>query len=210
MRKTLVAAMVAAGMLASGLAMAQNAAPKPQFKFKFNFDGGAKKAVPASKKASSAPKKTRPAVVKVPKADKEVYVPVKIEATAPDVREPASPKAPEAPRAPASDAFADQTVGVIFAPGETVLTHDDKAAIDAFASAIRDRDDVNVKIMGYASAEASDSPHKARQISLTRALAVRSYLLHDGIGNFKIEVRALGNASTDDVKDKVEIIAGRR
>ncbi|GHU00277.1 hypothetical protein FACS1894186_0450 [Alphaproteobacteria bacterium] len=176
--------------LAAG-ARAQNA--KPQFKFKFNFDqsaGQAKVYAPVG----------RGAVAEIPVAMEDLPAPSGV------------PKAPPAPRVPPSvgagrevPADALTTLVVEFAPQSSTIADEDKARLDQAVATVQAHDRLTLKIFGYADAEEHDNPHKARQLSLTRALAVRSYLLSRGVSNFRMEIRALGNEAKAPPRDKAEV-----
>ena len=59
-------------------------------------------------------------------------------------------------------------------------------------------------VMGYAAGIPED-PSTARRLSLSRALAVRSVLMADGVSSARIYVRALGTAGGDEVPDRVDL-----
>ena len=63
---------------------------------------------------------------------------------------------------------------------------------------------LRVQVMAYASG--SDDAGKARRLSLSRALAVRSYLIEQGIGSTRIDVRALGDAAEGGPADRVDLM----
>jgi len=58
--------------------------------------------------------------------------------------------------------------------------------------------------MAYAGGGGDAS--KARRLSLSRALAVRTYLIEQGIGSTRIDVRALGNAAEGGPPDRVDLL----
>ncbi len=53
---------------------------------------------------------------------------------------------------------------------------------------------------------ASDRPSAARRESLSRALAVRSYLIENGVRSTRIDVRALGEPTDGGPNDRVDVI----
>ncbi len=59
--------------------------------------------------------------------------------------------------------------------------------------------------MAYAAGEDLSSS-KARRISLSRALSVRSYLIEKGVRSTRIDVRALGDKAEGDQKNRVDVI----
>jgi hypothetical protein len=64
-----------------------------------------------------------------------------------------------------------------------------------------------VRLIAYASGNADDG-NQARRLSLSRALAVRAYLIQEGIASGRLEVRALGNRSEGGPGDRVDLRVG--
>jgi len=83
------------------------------------------------------------------------------------------------------------------------------AALAAMASRMASDDGLQVQLMAYADGD-EDSAGKARRLSLSRALAVRSYLIDQGVRSTRIEVRALGNKVPDGPPDRVDVVVQRR
>ncbi len=48
-------------------------------------------------------------------------------------------------------------------------------------------------------------PSKARRLSLSRALAVRAFLIDQGVRSTRMDVRALGDKVQDGPSDRVDI-----
>ncbi|MBN2752245.1 MAG: OmpA family protein, partial [Rhodospirillaceae bacterium] len=76
---------------------------------------------------------------------------------------------------------------------------------DVVARLSQNADD-SVQLLAYAQGE---NRSKSRRLSLSRALAVRSYLLSQDIRNTRIEVRALGDQIPDGKPDRVDVILQR-
>jgi len=66
-----------------------------------------------------------------------------------------------------------------------------------------------LQLLAYADG-ASTSSSQARRLSLSRALAVRSYLIEKGVRSTRIDVRALGNQAKDSPADRVDVIIKNR
>lgn len=64
-----------------------------------------------------------------------------------------------------------------------------------------------VKAYAAGTAEAAS---KARRTSLSRALAVRTFLIENGVRSTRIDVRALGNKAEGGPPDRVDIEVGLR
>ena len=79
-----------------------------------------------------------------------------------------------------------------------------KPELDRIAAWLRQNPAVRVQIVGYAS-ELPGAENPARRTSLYRTLAVRKYLVENGVLSTRMDVRALG-ARTDELpRDRVEI-----
>jgi outer membrane protein OmpA-like peptidoglycan-associated protein len=68
---------------------------------------------------------------------------------------------------------------------------------------------LQIQILAYAEGD-EDNASKARRLSLSRALAVRSVLIDQGVRSTRIEVRALGNKVPEGPPDRVDILLQRR
>jgi outer membrane protein OmpA-like peptidoglycan-associated protein len=68
---------------------------------------------------------------------------------------------------------------------------------------------LEVQLLAYASGDEANAS-KARRLSLSRALAVRSFLIDQGVRKTRIEVRALGNKVPDGQADRVDIVMQKR
>jgi outer membrane protein OmpA-like peptidoglycan-associated protein len=89
------------------------------------------------------------------------------------------------------------------------LQPDALAALTAVANRMGKDDALQVQLMAYADGD-EDSAGKARRLSLSRALAVRSYLIDQGVRSTRIEVRALGNKVPEGPPDRVDVVVQRR
>ncbi len=81
-----------------------------------------------------------------------------------------------------------------------------KAQLDALAQKMATDDNMRVQLLAYASGT-PETASRARRMSLSRALAVRSYLIKQGVRSTRMDVRALGNNVAGDPADRVDIIA---
>ncbi|MBT6095336.1 MAG: OmpA family protein [Rhodospirillaceae bacterium] len=132
---------------------------------------------------------------------------------------PKTAKAPPAPSAPtptqeaAAPAKIDikpgQALRVVFEESSTKLPTGADAGLGQLAAAMRDSKEYRVQLMAYAGAKGL-STSKARRISLSRALAVRSYLIDKGVRSTQIDVRALGSKTSEKPANRVDINLARR
>lgn len=77
--------------------------------------------------------------------------------------------------------------------------------LDTLAQKLTGDGGLRVQLLAYASGT-PDTASKARRVSLSRALAVRSYLIKQGVRSTRIDVRALGNSVEGQPADRVDII----
>ena len=56
----------------------------------------------------------------------------------------------------------------------------------------------------------SGSPSVARRLSLSRALAVRAFLIEEGVRSTRIDVRALGNRAEGGPAERVDVVLVNR
>ncbi len=121
----------------------------------------------------------------------------------------ATPKAIPAPPAGAdSRAAATPKASVIlnFDASDARLNETHRALLKDIAVRLNEDADASVQLLAYAQAE---NRSKARRLSLSRALAVRSYLLSQDVRNTRIEVRALGDQVPAGKPDRVDVILQR-
>ena len=125
---------------------------------------------------------------------------------------PAGATAPPPPAAAAETASAPANIDLkpgralqlVFNGTDTKLPTGADAGLGTLAGAIRDNKDFRVQLMAYAAA--SDlSASKARRISLSRALEVRSFLIDKGVRSTQIDVRALGNKTSESPANRVDV-----
>jgi outer membrane protein OmpA-like peptidoglycan-associated protein len=121
---------------------------------------------------------------------------------------PTRPDDPNAPVVPVAIA------SLVFAPDSAALNGDAEGALKDLAARFPIKDEaMRLQLMAYAGGE-DMSASKARRLSLDRALAVRSYLMANGIDGTRMDVRALGNSILDSAlgapTDRVDIAMIRR
>ncbi len=113
------------------------------------------------------------------------------------VEQAALPKAGKA--TPGGDALK-----VVFETEEAKLSEQARGELKTMVQGILDKSDLRVQLLAYAGGEALSSS-KARRLSLSRALAVRSYLIENGLRSTRIDVRALGDKTTEEPLNRVDV-----
>ncbi|MDH5187606.1 MAG: OmpA family protein [Rhodospirillaceae bacterium] len=93
---------------------------------------------------------------------------------------------------------------VLFEPDTAKLAGLARDDLSALVKNMGDNENLRLQLLAYAGG-ADMSASVARRLSLSRALAVRSYLIESGIRSTRIDVRALGNKTTDADTERVDI-----
>jgi outer membrane protein OmpA-like peptidoglycan-associated protein len=125
---------------------------------------------------------------------------------------PAEPPAgsPPPPPPPVSDkaatTAAPTTAGLrlTFAPEQSDLSPASIDSVKQLTASVPPGDETTFNVQAYAPGK-PDDPSTARRISLSRAMAVRSALVADGVPSARIFVRALGEQYGDGPPDRVDI-----
>jgi outer membrane protein OmpA-like peptidoglycan-associated protein len=91
-----------------------------------------------------------------------------------------------------------------FAPGQSDLSPESAESIKQLANAAAPGDATTFNVSAYAPGK-PDDPSTARRMSLSRAMAVRSALVADGVASARIFVRALGEQHGDGPPDRVDV-----
>jgi outer membrane protein OmpA-like peptidoglycan-associated protein len=84
------------------------------------------------------------------------------------------------------------------------LPADAKDELKGIAAKLKGREDFRLQLLAYAGGD-SLSSSKARRLSLSRALSVRSFLIKSGVHSTRIDVRALGNKSSEGPVNRVDV-----
>ncbi len=110
---------------------------------------------------------------------------------------------PQTAALPPAAALAEQ-IRVLFPDRSAELSDDAKRRLSAVATALQENPTVRIQLLAYAQAS-SDGASRARRLSLSRALAVRAYLIEQGVRSTRMDVRALGDKIGDGPADRVDI-----
>ena len=143
-----------------------------------------------------APKMAKPAPARPPAP--------KMAKPAPALTPPAPAAAPKPQAAGISGPGAAPLRSVAFAPGNADLSGDSHKVLDSFTASLTEDPNLRMQLLAYAG-EPNLSASQARRLSLSRALAVRSYLISKGIRSTRIDVRALGNKVPSGTPNRVDL-----
>jgi outer membrane protein OmpA-like peptidoglycan-associated protein len=108
------------------------------------------------------------------------------------------------PAQPASSHAGHHPTRIAFTSEGAALPEPAKGDLKQIASSLAKDPALRVQVMAYASGGKDAS--KARRVSLSRALAVRSFLIDQGVGSTRIDVRALGNTAESGPSDRVDLV----
>ncbi len=113
-----------------------------------------------------------------------------------------------AKRTPGDSASAGK-IQLDFAPGSAKLSDKVRDQLAGLADRLSDKSEQRVQLMAFAEG-GEEGASQARRLSLSRALAVRSFLINKGIRSTRMDVRALGDTATDGPLDRVDIVPVKR
>ncbi|MDP7242548.1 MAG: OmpA family protein, partial [Rhodospirillales bacterium] len=91
----------------------------------------------------------------------------------------------------------------------TKLPSSVRDGLKALVGKMKGRDKLRIQLMAYAGGGGL-SASRARRISLSRALAVRSYMIESGLRSTRIDLRALGNKTSAAPVNRVDVMVGER
>lgn len=98
---------------------------------------------------------------------------------------------------------------VSFATGAADLPEAARNLLDRTAAEMKRDESARLQLVAYAAGN-DDASSQARRLSLSRALAVRSYLIEHGVRSTRMDVRALGNKVPEGPPDRVDVMLVRR
>ncbi len=98
---------------------------------------------------------------------------------------------------------------LLFAAESADLDDAAQAVLQDLADRMNEAPQSRIQLKAYAAGSA-ETASRARRLSLSRALSVRSFLIDEGIRSTRIDVRALGSGAEDGPADRVDIAPARR
>lgn len=123
-------------------------------------------------------------------------------AAAPEAK-PAQPSPAALPLAPAISAK-DLALQVGFPAGDSRLPASAHDGLKGIAERMKSQENLRLQIFAYAAGD-DLSASAARRLSLSRALAVRTHLIENGVRSTRIDVRALGDKVADQPANRVDL-----
>lgn len=168
---------------------------------------------PAAPRTDTAPRPPAraaapPPAAPAPRVERTVAPPPPPATRAPEQAAPPPARPPETRTAALPQTFTPDGDGQImripFGSGSTQLNSEGEAALTRLA-ALLGATEGRLQLKAFAGGSA-DRPSTARRLSLSRALAVRSFLINQGVKSTRIDVRALGVPPGDGPADRVDVI----
>lgn len=120
---------------------------------------------------------------------------------------PAAAGAASASRGDANTPVPGGNARLGFAGDGAELTADARGQLRGIADQLRKGPEARLRIEGFASGE---DANRARRLSLSRALAVRAYLMDEGLSSTRMDVYARGTQAEGGPADRVDLTVFRR
>ena len=94
---------------------------------------------------------------------------------------------------------------VLFSPGSSVLNAEASKHISNIIKKMESDPSLRLQLVAYATST-DDNPSRARRLSLSRALAVRSNIVEQGVKSSRMDVLALGSKFEEAPGDRVDAV----
>jgi outer membrane protein OmpA-like peptidoglycan-associated protein len=94
---------------------------------------------------------------------------------------------------------------VLFSPGSSVLNAEASKHISNIIKKMESDPSLRLQLVAYATST-DDNPSRARRLSLSRALAVRSNIVEKGVKSSRMDVLALGSKFKKAPGDRVDAV----
>jgi len=153
------------------------------------------KTTPLQPKQLSAPE--APSIASAPP-------PPPVSKTVPEPAQPITVPKAKSKAKPVTKDVPGQILRVVFKTKSARLSNDAKTALNKIGEKYAQSKSLRLQLKAYAGGSGL-SVIKAQRLSLSRALAVRSYLIGRGMRGTRINVRALGNKTTEQPFDRVDV-----
>ena len=139
-----------------------------------------------------------------PAAEPPMEPPLEPPPIKPAIAEPEPMETASLPPAIRLPAGGGQVLRIEFREASTRIPMPAHESLRAVAAAAKESDG-RLQVKAFAGGSA-DTASGARRTSLSRALAVRSFLIEQGVRSTRIDVRALGGANDDGPSERVDVL----
>ena len=108
----------------------------------------------------------------------------------------------------ANVAAAGDRVRLMFDQSQTVITEPMAVSLAGLIRSLKADEARRIQLLAYAAPPGGQANNgsKARRLSLSRALSVRTYLLGQGVSSTRMDVRAMGNRAKSGPANRVDVI----
>ncbi len=103
----------------------------------------------------------------------------------------------------------DPSFRILFDGGSQKISDAARGPLEELSQRLKEDENLRVQLLAYAGGT-SDTAAQARRLSLSRALAVRSFLINEGVRSTRMDVRALGNKAESGPADRVDAVIVER
>ncbi len=108
------------------------------------------------------------------------------------------------------DVMTDQPLlRVMFDDKSAKISDSARAPLQELSNKMKESENLRVQLLAYAKGT-PETASQARRLSLSRALAVRSFLINQGVRSTRMDVRALGNKAESGPEDWVDAVLVER
>ena len=143
----------------------------------------------------------------------ETKVATAVPAPEPALEAPAEPPPPKVAALPPAKTpgapIPGDSLRIEFADNSSDLAKPSREKLKLLAEQLLVSDSLRAQVKAYAG-ETAGSASAARRLSLSRALAVRAFLIDEGVRSTRIDVRALGNRFEGGPSERVDIVIANR
>jgi outer membrane protein OmpA-like peptidoglycan-associated protein len=98
---------------------------------------------------------------------------------------------------------------VLFDDKSAKISDSARAPLQDLSNRMKESENLRVQLLAYADGT-PETASQARRLSLSRALAVRSFLINQGVRSTRMDVRALGNKAESGPADRVDAVLVER
>lgn len=162
-------------------------------------------AAPARPAAPTPAAETPRAAPAAPVTPPAAQTPPAPQATPPAAVRPTPPAPQVAARSGTTAPMPGGDLRVVFEGESARLPDAARGTLKTLAERLVANEAERVQLLAYAEGSA-DTASQARRLSLSRALAVRAYLIDLGVRSTRMDVRALGPKSDDGPADRVDVV----
>jgi outer membrane protein OmpA-like peptidoglycan-associated protein len=97
----------------------------------------------------------------------------------------------------------------MFAAGSVEIAPSEQVKLNALIQNLNNQQDTRVQLLAFSEGDPAVRS-RARRVSLSRGRAVRAFLIDQGIESTRIDVRAMGDKTESEPRDRVDVVIMQR